>query len=37
MTTGDDDKDDANLYTMDDDRIDGERVLIPLSLSRKRL
>ena len=24
MTTGDDDKDDADLYTMDDDKIDGE-------------
>jgi len=29
MTTGDDDKDDADLYTMDDDKSDGEGVLMP--------
>ena len=29
MTTGDDDKDDADLYTMDDDKNDGEGVLMP--------
>ena len=26
MTTGDDDKDDADLYTMDDDKNDGDGV-----------
>lgn len=29
MTTGDDDKDDADLYTMDDDKSDGEGVRMP--------
>ena len=29
MTTGDDDKDDADLYTMDDDKNDGEGVHMP--------
>lgn len=29
MTTGDDDKDEADLYTMDDDKSDGEGVLMP--------
>ena len=29
MATGDDDKDDADLYSMDDDKNDGEGVLIP--------
>ena len=29
MTTGDDDKDDADLYTMDDDKNDGEGDLMP--------
>ena len=29
MTTGDDDKDDADLYSMDDDKNDGEGVLMP--------
>lgn len=29
MTTGDDDKDDADLYAMDDDKSDGEGVLMP--------
>ncbi|KAF8800742.1 cyclin-like protein [Phlegmacium glaucopus] len=29
MTTGDDDKDDADLYTMDDDKSDGESVRMP--------
>ena len=29
MTTGDDDKDDADLYTMDDDKNDDEGALMP--------
>ena len=29
MTTGDDDKDDADLYTMDDDKNDGESAIMP--------
>ena len=29
MTTGDDDKDEADLYTMDYDKSDGESVLMP--------
>ena len=29
MTAGDDDKDDADLYTMDYDKNDGEGVLMP--------
>jgi len=29
MTTGDDDKDEADLFTMDDDKSDGEGVLMP--------
>ena len=29
MTTGDDDKDDADLYSMDDDKNDGESVVMP--------
>ena len=29
MTTGEDDKDEANLYIMDDDKSDGEGIFMP--------